>query len=182
VSLALWTIGHGARSLAEFLLLLAAHRIGCVADVRRAPHSRRHPHFGRDALARSLAAAGTVYRHLPGLGGMREPDGSPTNAGIREPAFRGYADFMQTPAFETALSDLMTLATDQRTAMLCAESAPEHCHRSMIADALLVRGVTVRHIVGRGAPVDHVLTRHARAEGGRVSYPAAQADLGLPES
>ena len=174
-----WTIGHGARSLPEFLDLLAAHAIGRVADVRRVPRSRRHPHFGSEHLAHALARAGFDYRHLPDLGGMREPDGSATNAGLGERMFRGYADHMQTPAFDAAIEALLALAQERPTAILCAESAPEHCHRSMIADALLARGVTVHHIVGPGAPVDHTPTSRAWIAGHRVTYPAAQGELPL---
>lgn len=143
------------------------------------PRSKRHPHFDRERLARSLADASVDYRHLPGLGGMREPDGSPANAGLRERAFRGYADHMQTPGFATELDALLALASERPTAIMCAESAPEHCHRSMIADALVARAIAVWHITGPGAPVAHTLAARARSVAGRVRYPAAQAELDL---
>jgi uncharacterized protein (DUF488 family) len=175
----LWTVGHGARSEAELLALLAAHGIATLVDVRRMPQSRRHPHFGRERLSASLVAAGVRYQHRPGLGGMREPDGSDTNAGIREPAFRGYADYMQTPGFAAELAALIADAAAGPTAVLCAESDPAHCHRSFIADALLARRLSVLHIRDTEAAVPHVLRRGARIEGMRVAYPASQTELGL---
>ncbi len=177
--LTVWTIGHGSRAPGEFLGLLQAHAIACVADVRRVPQSRRHPHFGRERLALSLPAAAVRYEHLAGLGGMREPDGSPTNAGLRAGAFRGYADYMQTAEFGAQLEALLLLARVQPTALLCAEAAPEECHRSLIADALVARKVRVEHIVGAGGTRRHTLTAAALVSGTRVSYPAAQTDLGL---
>jgi len=143
------------------------------------PQSRRHPHFGLERLSASLAAAGVDYRHRPGLGGMREPDGSPTNAGVREPAFRGYADYMQTPAFAAELEALIAEARDRPTAILCAEADPAHCHRSFIADSLIARRFTVLHIRDAGAPVPHLLRRGARIQGMQVTYPASQTELGL---
>ena len=175
----LWTVGHGAGSESELLERLAAHGIAALVDVRRRPQSRRHPHFGLERLAASLAAAGMRYQHRPGLGGMRAPDGSATNAGIREPAFRGYADYMQTPEFAVEIAALIAAAAREPTAILCAESDPAHCHRSLISDALLARRLTVLHIRGAGAAVPHVLRRGARIQGVRVTYPAAQTELGL---
>jgi uncharacterized protein (DUF488 family) len=173
----LWSIGHGARSEAELLALLAAHGIAALVDVRRMPQSRRHPHFGLERLSASLAAAAVRYVHRPGLGGMREPDGSDTNAGIREPAFRGYADYMQTAEFAAELAALVAIAGGGRTAILCAEANPEHCHRSLIADALAARGIAVEHIVGEGDTVRHTLRREASVVDGRVRYPAVQIGL-----
>ena len=175
----LWTVGHGARSESELLERLAAHRIAALIDVRRMPYSRRHPHFGRERLAASLAAAGVRYEHRPGLGGMREPDGSALNAGIREPAFRGYADYMQTPEFAAEIAALIAAATLAPTAILCAESDPVHCHRSFVADALLAQRWIVLHIQSAGAAVPHVLRPGARIEGVRVTYPASQTELGF---
>ena len=177
-----WTIGHGARTLAELLELLAAHAIATLVDVRRIPRSRRHPQFGRERLAAALEAAGVRYEHRAGLGGMREPDGSGRNAGLREPAFRGYADYMQTAAFAAELDALVAGAGGRRTAILCAESAPEACHRSLIADALVARGVQVEHIVTGGGSRSHVLSRTARTSGDRVAYPSLQGELGVDES
>lgn len=176
---AVWTIGHGARREEELIALLGAHAIACVADVRRFPRSRRHPHFDRERLAVSLPAAGVRYVHLEPLGGMREPDGSTLNRGLPDGAFRGYADYMQTPSFDAALAALLALAAERRTAIMCAEADPAHCHRSLVADALLARGVRVLHVTGPGAAAPHALARGARVAGARVRYPAAQTELGL---
>jgi len=175
----LWTIGHGARSESELVALLHAHAIETLVDVRRVPYSRRHPQFGRERLAAALTAAGLRYEHREGLGGRREPDGSSTNAGLGEAAFRGYADYMQSAAFEAELLALIAEAGERPTAILCAESLPAHCHRSLIADALLARRLAVRHITGLGPPAPHALTRGAQIDGTRVSYPGAQTELGL---
>ena len=173
----IWTLGHGSHALPEFLGLLRRHAIAGVADVRRLPQSRRHPHFGRGPLEASLSAAGMRYDHRDGLGGLRVPDGSPTNAGLRIAAFRGYADHMQTAAFAAELEALLTLAGARRTAILCAEAAPRQCHRSLIADAITARGLVVEHILGDGGAARHALTRGARVVDLRVTYPRLQAAL-----
>ena len=148
-----------------------------MVDVRRLPRSRRHPHFGREPLAAALAAAGMRYDHREGLGGMREPDGSSTNAGLEVAAFRGYADYMRTERFVAELEGLLALAGARRTAMMCAEAALAECHRSLIADALTARGIVVEHILGDGGTVRHGLRRTARVASGRVTYPAPQGEL-----
>ncbi len=178
-ALAIWTIGHGARPSSELVALLREHAITCVSDVRRHPQSRRHPHFSRQRLADSLASLGVRYEHRAGLGGMREPDGSRTNAGLRARPLRGYADYMQTAAFGAELAALVALAREQPTAILCAEAAPGDCHRSLIADALAARGIVVRHMVGGGLPQRHLVSAAARIEGTRVTYPPRQTELGI---
>jgi hypothetical protein len=241
-----FTIGHSTRSLDEFIDLLRAHGIGQLADIRTIPRSRRHPHFSIDALSLSLPAAGIAYRHMPGLGGLRKPTRDSTNAGWRNASFRGYADYMQTPAFDDALSELIgwtsarlfpsggeasrqaereslrsgerlfvggrwasrqaereslrsgersfvggrwasrqaereslrssarSLASGggaPRAVIMCAEAVWWRCHRQLVADALVARGVTVRHIMSRDPAVVHVLTDFARVADGRVTYP-----------
>jgi uncharacterized protein (DUF488 family) len=173
----LWTIGHSSRTLPELLALLQAHAIAGVVDVRRVPRSRRHPHFGRERLAAALVAAGIRYDHRVGLGGMRTPDGTPVNAGLAVAAFRGYADYMQTAAFVDDLEALIALAGERRTAFMCAEAAPEDCHRSLIADAIAARGLAVEHILGDGRAVRHGLRDGARVRGRSVTYPALQGGL-----
>jgi len=173
----LWTLGHSSRTLKELLALIEAHAIEGVADVRRVPRSRRHPHFGREHLADALRAAGIRYDHREGLGGMRAPDGTPGNAGLRVAAFRGYADYMQTPAFAVELTALLELAGARRTAILCAEAAPAECHRSLIADAVTARGWVVEHILGEGGAVRHELRAGARVVEGKVAYPSSQGGL-----
>jgi len=175
----LMTVGHSHRGLDEFLALLAAHRIEAVADVRRHPASRRHPHFAAPALAASLAAAGVAYRHLPELGGMREPRADSPHTALAETAFRGYADHMASAEFARGLEALLALAPTRRTAFLCAEADPAHCHRSFIADALVARGHRVEHILGQGPTRAHVLRQGARIEAGTLVYDGSQGRLGL---
>jgi uncharacterized protein (DUF488 family) len=139
--------------------------------VRTVPASRRMPHFAKAALERSLPAHGVAYRHMPELGGLRKPRADSTNTGWRNVSFRGYADYMQTDQFWTAIAALEQLATEQRVAVMCAEAVPWRCHRSLVADALVVRGVDVRHITGMQEPSPHRLTPFARVGGGRITYP-----------
>lgn len=164
------TIGHSTRSIEEFVALLAAHRVTLLIDVRTVPRSRRNPQFDIGALPDSLAAAGIDYRHLPDLGGFRRTTPDSPNAGWRNASFRGYADYMQTEEFERNLALLIELAQRERTALMCAEAVPWRCHRSLIADALLVHGVPVCEISGaRLRP--HELTSFARVDGSRITYP-----------
>jgi uncharacterized protein (DUF488 family) len=176
----IYTIGHSTRTLDEFLALLAAHGIEAIADVRRHPGSRRHPHFAREALAAALGARGFGYDWMPELGGRRRarPD-SPHHA-WREESFRAYADHMETAEFQAALASLVEKAARRPTAIMCAEAVPWRCHRQLIADALLARGVEVRDVVGPGAAKRHTLPAHARLEGERVVYDAGQPGLSLP--
>jgi len=164
----IYTIGHSTRTLDELISLLREHRIERLADIRRYPGSRRYPHFSRESLAQSLPIA---YVHVPELGGRRKPLPDSPNTGWRNEQFRAYADYMATPEFAAALD--MLLDSDVRTAIMCAEAVPWRCHRSLISDALTVRGVEVRHITGKASPSLHALTPFARVENGRISYPAA---------
>jgi uncharacterized protein (DUF488 family) len=166
-----WTIGHSTRSLADLVALLREHSVTRLVDVRRVPHSKRHPQFDTAALARDLSAAGIDYRHSPGLGGFRTPRENSVNTAWRTPAFRGYADYMQTTDFATHLEALRIEAATAATAVMCAEAHPARCHRSLLADALLVRGVDVRHILGPARDEAHTLTPDARVVDGRLSYP-----------
>jgi len=130
------------------------------------------------AMQHSLPAHGIDYLHMPELGGLRKPKPDSTNTGWRNVSFRGYADYMQTDEFWTAIDRLIGLARQRRLAIMCAEAVPWRCHRSLVADALTVRGVEVRHITGAGEPSPHRLTPFARVEGGRIRYPAPDT-LGL---
>jgi uncharacterized protein (DUF488 family) len=167
----MWTIGHSTRSLSELIDLLEQHRITRLADVRRFPHSRRHPQFDAAALARDLPAARIAYRHFAGLGGFRKPRADSVNTGWRIPAFRGYADYMQTAEFIGQLDALLVAAATAPTAVMCAEALPARCHRSLLADALLVRGIEVRHILGPARAEAHTLTAGARVVDGHLTYP-----------
>ena len=130
------------------------------------------PHFARAALERSLPRYGISYLHMPELGGLRKPKPDSINLGWRNVSFRGYADYMQTDEFWQGIDRLIALATDRRVAIMCAEAVPWRCHRSLIADALAVRGVEVRHITGMTESARHVMTPFARVQGDRITYPA----------
>jgi uncharacterized protein (DUF488 family) len=179
---AVFTIGHSTRTIGEFIALLQANGVGMIVDVRRFPGSRRHPQFGRDALAAALADAGIAYRHEEALGGRRAGDpaaGPSPNTAWRVAAFRAYADYMATPPFRAALERLMADAAERRPSILCAEAVPWRCHRRLITDALLARGVPVLDIIGPGRATPAVLSPHAvvQPDGGLV-YPATpQGDL-----
>jgi uncharacterized protein (DUF488 family) len=165
------TIGHSTHTAERFLALLQAHGVAAVADVRRIPQSRRHPHFSRESLGPFLNRHGIAYEHFPGLGGLRKPQKDSPNSGWRHPSFRGYADYMRSPEFAEALSSLMALSKKVVAAVMCAESQWWRCHRQLIADALVARGIEVRHIMPAGVPPLHELTSFARVEGPHVVYP-----------
>jgi uncharacterized protein (DUF488 family) len=167
----LYTIGHSNRTLEEFVALLHAHSIELLADIRTVPKSRHNPQFNREALAVSLPAAGIAYQSMPGLGGLRHPRKDSINLAWRNDSFRGYADYMQTTAFENALAQLLDVAAERRTAIMCAEAVPWRCHRSLVADALSARGVEVKHIMSASAANPHKLTPFSQVEGTRVTYP-----------
>ena len=167
----IYTIGHSTRTLDAFLALLHAHQISQLADVRTVPKSRRHPHFAGEALAQTLPLAGIAYRHIAALGGLRKPRKDSRNTAWRHESFRGYADHMETPAFQRALDDVIAWSDAQPTVVMCAEAVWWQCHRQLIADALVARNVEVRHIMSAGAAPLHALTAFARVEDGRVSYP-----------
>lgn len=158
----LYTIGHSTRGIEELLDLLGENRVQLLVDVRRFPVSRRYPHFTAAALAESLAAARIAYQHERDLGGHREPRPDSPNTALRAAAFRGYADHMATPAFRAALARLEARAAAERAAFMCAEADPRHCHRQLLADALVARGARVLHILGPGRVEAHVLHPAAR--------------------
>jgi len=168
----LFTVGHSTRPIGELVELLRAHGVQLVADVRTIPRSRRSPQFDRQALEQSLADAGLSYLHLKELGGLRKARPDSTNTAWHDDSFRGYADYMQTPAFEQALQRLLELARERPTAILCAEAVPWRCHRSLIADAVTARRLEVRHLMSATSARLHELNPAARVGGdGRVSYP-----------
>ena len=167
----LWTIGHSTKSIEEFLSLLKSHGIERLVDVRTIPRSRHNPQFDTVMLARDLKKATIAYVHQPALGGLRKPKKDSINAGWKNMSFRGYADYMQTQEFRAALEALMATCHPAPTAIMCAEAVPWRCHRSLIADALAVRGWTVRHIMTETKADTHRLTRFAVVEQDRVTYP-----------
>jgi uncharacterized protein (DUF488 family) len=168
---AAFTIGHSTRSVQEFIALLLAHQIQLVVDVRTVPRSRRNPQFNRESLPQSLRVADIGYEHLAALGGFRRPSPHSPNAGWRNASFRGYADYMQTAEFGAAIASLAERAQRQRLAVMCAEAVPWRCHRSLIADALLARGIRVEEIISPTRTQPHGMTSFARVEGVTVTYP-----------
>ncbi len=168
------TVGHSTRPIDDFLALLAAHKVKQLVDVRTIPRSRHNPQFSSDRLAHSLSEAGIRYVHMAELGGLRHARRDSVNTAWRNLSFRGYADYMQTPEFANVLDKLIRLAQKRRTAIMCAEAVPWRCHRSLIADALLVRGIPAEEIVSRTTLRAHTLTPWAHVEQGLLSYPAAQ--------
>ena len=165
------TIGHSTRTLPAFVKLLEAHEVKCLVDVRTVPRSRHNPQYNKESLPAELRKAAIKYRHLPGLGGLRHARKDSKNMAWRNASFRGFADYMQTPEFEESLGKLIELAAKQRVAVMCAEAVPWRCHRSLIADALLVRGVRVEHITSATRLQAHKLTPFARVSETQVTYP-----------
>ena len=167
----IYTIGHSTRSAEEFVELLQVHGIRQLADIRKIPASRRHPQFVKETLAASLAGRGIVYRHFPDLGGLRKPKTGSVNTALRNASFRGYADYMQTETFHSALLDLLQFSELCTTALMCAEAVWWSCHRKLLSDILLVRDVQVRHILTTAAAKPHQLSEFARETSGGVIYP-----------
>jgi hypothetical protein len=165
------TVGHSTRTIEAFIALLAAHKVKQLVDVRTIPRSRHNPQFNSDQLAESLSGAGIRYLHVPELGGLRHARRDSVNTAWRNLSFRGYADYMQTPEFETALEELIRLAQKRRTGIMCAEAVPWRCHRSLIADALVARGVEAQEAISQTGVRPHTLTPWARVEHGRIIYP-----------
>lgn len=170
----LWTIGHSTKPIDEFLDLLHAYGIQFLVDVRTIPRSRHNPQFNTENLATSLSDRGIAYQHTARLGGLRKPRIDSLNQGWRNASFRGYADYMQSEPFWKALDALTAESRELRTVIMCAEAVPWRCHRGLLSDALLVRGVRVIHILAPGSTQDHRLTPFAKVHGGRVTYPAAR--------
>ncbi len=172
----MYTLGHSTRTLAELLALLHHYGVATLADVRIMPRSRHNPQFNQEELARALPEAGIAYAHLPRLGGLRRGLGAASpNDGWRNASFRAYADYMQTAGFAQGLEELRVLARDGPVALMCAEAVPWRCHRSLIADALTIRGVEVREIRGATRTEVHMLTPFAQVDGLRITYPAEDA-------
>jgi uncharacterized protein (DUF488 family) len=168
------TIGHSNRPIDAFVDLLTSNGVVHVLDVRTVPRSRHNPQFDREALRRSLESARIAYTHLPGLGGLRRPrPGSQANAGWRNASFRGYADYMQRPEFRDNVERVAELAETECCALMCAEAVPWRCHRSLIGDALLVRGLRVEDIIGSKDRTPHRLTPFANVRGTHITYPLA---------
>jgi len=165
------TVGHSTRTIDEFVGLMKAHGVETVADIRTVPRSRHNPHFDSAVLSNLLASEGLEYVHFQQLGGLRKTSSESINGGWRNASFRGYADYMQTPAFEEGLLQLIDLAGQRRVVIMCAEAVPWRCHRSLVGDALLVKGIAVEDIMTPTTRKPHKLTAFAKVIGTHISYP-----------
>jgi uncharacterized protein (DUF488 family) len=172
------TIGHSTRTWRAFLELLRAHGVKRVIDVRSIPRSRHNPQFNRETLRTKLRAAKVGYVYLRKLGGLRHARRDSPNMGWRNASFRGFADYMQTPEFDEGLSRLIKMARQKRSALMCAEAVPWRCHRSLIADALTVRGIRVDDILSMKRSQAHSLIPFARVQGHRITYPIGDGGAG----
>ncbi len=165
-----WTIGHSTRSSEEFTALLMTHKIKLLVDVRSFPGSRRYPQFNRTTLSETLPEVGVMYAHLPSLGGRRKPNVDSKNTAWKNASFRAYADYMETEEFKEGIKELLELAREDRTAIMCAEAVWWRCHRSLIADYLKAQGLLVTHIIDSTHTQPHPYTSAARIVDGDLSY------------
>ena len=174
---AIFTVGHSTLPIERFITLLHIYGIKCLADIRTVPRSRHNPQFNGDALGLALKPENIDYVPLPALGGLRRARKDSPNTGWRNTSFRGYADYMQTEAFEEGLATLIHISRQKCTAIMCAEAVPWRCHRSLVADALSVRGIPAVEILSESSYRMHKLTPFARVEGDQITYPPEQAIL-----
>ncbi len=166
----IWTIGHSTRTIDEFIKMLQSFSIGQLVDVRHFPGSRKYPHFNKEALDSALSNVSIKYEHLESLGGRRKPRTDSRNTLWRHPAFRGYADYMETPEFSKGIGKLEALAMIANTAYMCSEAVWWRCHRSLISDLLKAKGWVVQHIMDVGKATEHPFTAAARIVDGKLSY------------
>src|SRR5271156_2002330 len=177
-NLRIFTIGHSNRPIAEFLRLLEAQGVKRVADVRTIPRSRYNPQFNAETLAESLRDAGIDYVPMKELGGLRHAKSDSINTGWKNASFRGFADYMQTPEFAAGINSLISIAREKTTAIMCAEAVPWRCHRSLVAVALVARGIEVDDILSETRAQPHAITSFARVRGTQITYPG-QGNLPL---
>lgn len=173
VSKTIWTIGHSTRSLEEFISLLQSYKIKNVADIRHYPGSKRFPHFNKNELCESLLKNNIRYTHIEQLGGRRKANIDSINTAWRHPAFRGYADYMETTDFKKGIEILVEMGLKEPTAFMCSEAVWWRCHRSMVADYLKVKGWYVIHVMGLNNKVEHPYTSPAKVIDGKLIYQPA---------
>jgi uncharacterized protein (DUF488 family) len=176
---AVFTVGHSTMPIERFIALLQTYGVKRLVDIRSAPRSRHNPQFNDTSLAESLTARQIEYVHIQALGGLRRAHKDSPNTGWRNESFRGYADYMQGEEFRDALETLIRMSRQERAAIMCAEAVPWRCHRSLVADALAVRGIPAVEILSESSYRMHKLTPFARVEGTRITYPPGQATLPL---
>lgn len=171
-----YTIGHSTRAIEEFIELLKQHAIIQLVDIRTIPKSRHNPQFADEALQKSLEKAGVEYRYLKDLGGLRPKVKNSINGAWRNASFRNYADYMQTDEFACGLDVLLQLACSKTTAIMCAEAVPWRCHRSLVSDALVIRGIQVEEIISEKSMRDHTVTSFSVVDGLKITYPLQSGD------
>jgi len=176
---AVFTVGHSTLPIERFIALLQTYDVKRLVDIRTMPRSRHNPQFNDTSLAESLTARQIEYVHIQALGGLRRAHKDSPNTGWRNESFRGYADYMQGEEFRDALETLIRMSRQERAAIMCAEAVPWRCHRSLVADALSVRGIPAVEILSESSYRMHKLTPFARVEGTRITYPPGQATLPL---
>jgi uncharacterized protein (DUF488 family) len=176
---AVFTVGHSTLPIERFIALLQTYGVKRLVDIRTMPRSRHNPQFNDTSLAESLTARQIEYVHIQALGGLRRAHKDSPNNGWRNEGFRGYADYMQGEEFRDALETLIRMSRQERAAIMCAEAVPWRCHRSLVADALSVRGIPAVEILSESSYRMHKLTPFARVEGTRITYPPGQATLPL---
>ena len=175
----IFTIGHSTKPIEEFIALLQSNGVKSVLDIRTIPRSRRNPQFNSEALEASLGAAGIDYLHLKALGGLRHAKKGSVNLGWRNASFRGYADYMQTEDFESGLERAIRISQEKQCALMCAEAVPWRCHRSLVADALTTRGISVEHILSGSKRRPHEMTPFARVHGTEITYPSEKGQSAM---
>jgi uncharacterized protein (DUF488 family) len=169
-----FTVGHSTRTIESFIDLLKDNSVKKVVDIRTIPRSRHNPQFNRETLPDRLKAEEIGYVHMMSLGGLRHTHQDSPNIGWRNSSFRGFADYMRTEEFEKSLERLIQLANSQQVALMCAEAVPWRCHRSLVADALKVRGINVEHIMNSKKRQRHGITPWAHVEGTQITYPSPE--------
>ncbi|NLD05678.1 MAG: DUF488 domain-containing protein [Synergistaceae bacterium] len=168
----IFTIGHSTRPLDLFISILKSFGINFLVDVRTIPRSWHNPQFNKETLPAELALQGIGYLHMTGLGGLRKTRPDSLNQGWHNASFRGYADYMQTDEFKSNLKTLIDMSAKNTLVIMCAETLPWRCHRSLIADALLIRGIKVQDIFKEGVSKEHRITSFAQVRGTEITYPA----------
>ena len=175
----LFTIGHSTRTCEEFISLLKKYHIHTLVDVRRIPQSRFISQFSKEGLSTRLRNAGISYIHMEGVAGMREPHENSINKALKNPGFRGYADYMQTDAFNRSLDELLRISQTQQTTIMCAEARPWKCHRVLLSDTIIAQNISVFHIISSHETREHQLTPFAVRLGPTITYPTSQLELNL---
>lgn len=172
-----FTIGHSSRTVEEFAEMLRGARIDCLIDVRRFPRSRGNPQFNIETLPERLVPYAIGYEHWPALGGRRGKEdalAAPVNGFWENRSFHNYADYALSAPFQAALAALVLRVEAEVVALMCSEATWWRCHRRIIADHLLARGLKVRHIMDKGSVEAEMTPGAMVAKDGLVTYPSSE--------